>query len=250
MCENTRGVSDKNSDNDHLLNNDPDFSFSVKCRTGVDDLDSYEDLHNFINIVSTQGGVKRFQIHARKALLGTHESEQYSVVPVCPPDLQMKYKRLDFICQWRNLIKLWWKLSSISCGINRICFANNFKVFVAFLFLRSRLLCCWCNNYRTNLYHLRAIFFNFATPILINHLPCIFITTFITSFPSCFILLILYSFLSLFLQRNLFLSAPDLITNLPTSFQAYRPWPTEMYHHSNTSACTVWQTISPISNSK
>ena len=50
---------------------DPDFKFSVKCRTGVDDLDSYEDLQNFVDIVSSQGGVKRFQIHARKALLGT-----------------------------------------------------------------------------------------------------------------------------------------------------------------------------------
>lgn len=45
-------------------------NFSVKCRTGVDELDSYEDLYNFINIVSSQGGVKRFQIHARKAILG------------------------------------------------------------------------------------------------------------------------------------------------------------------------------------
>lgn len=45
-------------------------NFSVKCRTGVDDLDSYEDLYNFINVLSTQGGVKRFQIHARKAILG------------------------------------------------------------------------------------------------------------------------------------------------------------------------------------
>ena len=50
--------------------NSPDVNFSVKCRTGVDDLDSYDDLHNFVKIVSSQGGVKRFQIHARKALLG------------------------------------------------------------------------------------------------------------------------------------------------------------------------------------
>ena len=48
-----------------------DVNFSVKCRTGVDELDSYSDLHNFIQVVSSRGGVKRFQIHARKALLGT-----------------------------------------------------------------------------------------------------------------------------------------------------------------------------------
>ena len=56
----------------------PDVNFSVKCRTGVDDLDSYEDLHNFVQIVSSQGGVKRFQIHARKALLGRSENQSYS----------------------------------------------------------------------------------------------------------------------------------------------------------------------------
>ena len=65
---------------DKLLNNNSNLeqsqsssslrNFSVKCRTGVDELDSYEDLYNFINIVSSQGGVKRFQIHARKAILG------------------------------------------------------------------------------------------------------------------------------------------------------------------------------------
>lgn len=48
-----------------------EISFSVKCRTGVDDLDSYEDLYNFVKVVSSQGGVNRFQIHARKAILGT-----------------------------------------------------------------------------------------------------------------------------------------------------------------------------------
>jgi tRNA-dihydrouridine synthase A len=47
-----------------------EINFSVKCRTGVDDLDSYEDLHNFVKVVSSQGGVRRFQIHARKAILG------------------------------------------------------------------------------------------------------------------------------------------------------------------------------------
>ena len=66
----------KNSDmNQKILSADKCKSsrltnFSVKCRTGVDALDSYDDLYNFVNVVSTQGGVKRFQIHARKAILG------------------------------------------------------------------------------------------------------------------------------------------------------------------------------------
>ena len=41
---------------------------TIKCRIGVDDLDSYEFFHNFIETTS-KGGVKHFIIHARKALL-------------------------------------------------------------------------------------------------------------------------------------------------------------------------------------
>lgn len=42
---------------------------TVKCRLGVDDLDKYEDIHRFISVVSEQGGVSKFIIHARKCLL-------------------------------------------------------------------------------------------------------------------------------------------------------------------------------------
>jgi tRNA-dihydrouridine synthase A len=41
---------------------------SVKCRIGVDDVDSYEDLANFVRDVRS-AGVTRLQLHARKALL-------------------------------------------------------------------------------------------------------------------------------------------------------------------------------------
>ena len=68
---NNNNNNNNNNNRDLHSTSDPDFKFSVKCRTGVDDLDSYEDLQNFVDIVSSQGGVKRFQIHARKALLGT-----------------------------------------------------------------------------------------------------------------------------------------------------------------------------------
>lgn len=37
---------------------------TVKCRLGVDDLDKYEDVHNFINVVSNKGGIEKFIIHA------------------------------------------------------------------------------------------------------------------------------------------------------------------------------------------
>lgn len=43
---------------------------TVKCRIGVNDDDSYEQLCEFIEKVSTRGNVDHFIIHARKALLG------------------------------------------------------------------------------------------------------------------------------------------------------------------------------------
>jgi tRNA-dihydrouridine synthase A len=58
---------------------------SVKCRIGVDDLDSYELLHEFINTVSNapNGGVKHFIIHARKALLnGLSPAQNRSIPPL------------------------------------------------------------------------------------------------------------------------------------------------------------------------
>ena len=42
---------------------------TVKCRLGVDELDSWENIVNFIRIVSEQGGCTKFIIHARKAHL-------------------------------------------------------------------------------------------------------------------------------------------------------------------------------------
>lgn len=42
---------------------------TVKCRLGVDDVDKWENIMNFITIVSEKGGVNKFIIHARKAFL-------------------------------------------------------------------------------------------------------------------------------------------------------------------------------------
>lgn len=42
---------------------------TVKCRLGVDDVDTWEDIVKFITIVSEKGGVRKFIIHARKAFL-------------------------------------------------------------------------------------------------------------------------------------------------------------------------------------
>lgn len=42
---------------------------TVKCRIGVNDKDSYEELREFIRVVSERGHVRHFVIHARKAIL-------------------------------------------------------------------------------------------------------------------------------------------------------------------------------------
>lgn len=43
---------------------------TVKCRIGVDDRDSYEDLVNFVSTVERIAGTTHFIVHARKAVLG------------------------------------------------------------------------------------------------------------------------------------------------------------------------------------
>jgi len=43
-------------------------SLTIKMRIGVDDNESYENLFDFVSIVS-QGGINHFVVHARKALM-------------------------------------------------------------------------------------------------------------------------------------------------------------------------------------
>lgn len=42
---------------------------TVKCRIGVNDNDSYEELTRFIDTVANKGKVRHFIVHARKAIL-------------------------------------------------------------------------------------------------------------------------------------------------------------------------------------
>lgn len=53
---------------------------SVKCRIGVDDHDSYENLFNFISIVAS-AGCQSFVIHARKAWLSGLSPKQNREIP-------------------------------------------------------------------------------------------------------------------------------------------------------------------------
>jgi tRNA-dihydrouridine synthase A len=58
------------------------MKISVKCRVGVDDMDSYDDLARFVQIVHQEGGVDEFQVHARKALLGIGTISNRDVPPL------------------------------------------------------------------------------------------------------------------------------------------------------------------------
>ena len=54
---------------------------TVKCRIGVDDVDSYEALHRFVKTVSGQSPVKHFIIHARKCMLNGLSPLQNRTIP-------------------------------------------------------------------------------------------------------------------------------------------------------------------------
>jgi tRNA-dihydrouridine synthase A len=58
-----------------------DTPITVKCRLGVDDVDSYEALSRFISTVSTNSPVRNFHIHARKCHLKGLNPHQNRTVP-------------------------------------------------------------------------------------------------------------------------------------------------------------------------
>lgn len=59
----------------------PSVPVTVKCRIGVDDDDSYASLHKFISVVSKEGGVRHFIVHARNAILGGLSPAQNRSIP-------------------------------------------------------------------------------------------------------------------------------------------------------------------------
>ncbi len=69
---------------------------TVKCRIGIDDRDSYEDLRRFVDIVA-DGGCATFIVHARKAWLqGLSPKENREVPPLRWPDVhRLKAERPD-----------------------------------------------------------------------------------------------------------------------------------------------------------
>lgn len=54
-----------------------DAPISVKLRIGVDDDDSYETFRHFVSRLHREGGVRRFVVHSRKALLGGLDKDTF-----------------------------------------------------------------------------------------------------------------------------------------------------------------------------
>ncbi|MEL7367470.1 MAG: tRNA dihydrouridine(20/20a) synthase DusA [Myxococcota bacterium] len=69
---------------------------TVKHRIGVDELDRYEDMRRFVDIVAAEGA-ERFSVHARKAWLsGLSPKENRTVPPLRYPDVyRLKQERPD-----------------------------------------------------------------------------------------------------------------------------------------------------------
>ncbi|KAL9175543.1 hypothetical protein ABFS82_02G118400 [Erythranthe guttata] len=66
-----------------VISANTDVPVTVKCRIGVDDHDSYNELCDFIYKVSSQSPTKHFIIHSRKALLnGISPKENRSIPPL------------------------------------------------------------------------------------------------------------------------------------------------------------------------
>lgn len=76
------------------MQNAVDIPVTVKHRIGIDNLDSYEDMKNFVKIVS-ESGCHRFIIHARKAWLnGLSPKENRNVPPLRYDDIHRLKKEL------------------------------------------------------------------------------------------------------------------------------------------------------------
>jgi tRNA-dihydrouridine synthase A len=90
-----------------------DIPVTVKTRIGIDDQDSYEFLHQFIDTVG-EAGCQHFIVHARKAWLSGLSPKQNREVP--PLDYERVYKIKQDFAQYHI---------SINGGINSLAQANE-----------------------------------------------------------------------------------------------------------------------------
>lgn len=72
-----------------------DIPVTVKTRIGIDDLDSYQFLTDFVTTVSEKGGCEQFTIHARKAWLSGLSPKENREIPPLDYDRAYQLKR-DF----------------------------------------------------------------------------------------------------------------------------------------------------------
>ena len=74
---------------------------TVKHRLGVDNLDKWDDIVRFIDVVSEKGGVNKFIVHARKVFLKGLSSKQNRNIPPLKHDwvirLKKEFPHLDFV---------------------------------------------------------------------------------------------------------------------------------------------------------
>ncbi len=83
-----------------------DIPVTVKHRIGIDDLDRYEDMLNFVNVVS-EAQADRFSVHARKAWLsGLSPKENRNIPPLRYEDVfRLKRERPDLIIELNGGIR-------------------------------------------------------------------------------------------------------------------------------------------------
>ena len=83
-----------------------DIPVTVKHRIGIDDLDQYADMKNFVSVVS-QAGADRFSVHARKAWLqGLSPKQNRNVPPLRYEDVyQLKRELADLEIEINGGIK-------------------------------------------------------------------------------------------------------------------------------------------------
>ena len=85
-----------------------DIPVTVKHRIGIDDLDRYEDMANFVSVVS-EAGSDRFSVHARKAWLnGLSPKQNRNVPPLRYDDVyRLKQEFPDLEIEINGGIRTW-----------------------------------------------------------------------------------------------------------------------------------------------
>ena len=93
------------------IKNNSNLKVSIKCRIGIDDMSSL-DLDRFVSITSN-AGVKKFIIHARKAILGGLSPKQNREIP------PLDYQRVEKLKRENNdlIIILNGGIVSLEAGI-------------------------------------------------------------------------------------------------------------------------------------